>query len=45
MIISIKDSVKLIGIMIIAGCAVFVCTLFLNFNMDIVGIRDEITSE
>lgn len=45
MFIRLKDAVKLIGISIISCCAVFVCTLFLNFNMDIVTIKDQITSE
>lgn len=44
MVVGIKDAAKMVGIMIVSGCAVFVCTLFLNFNMDIVGIREEITS-
>ena len=42
MIIGIKDAAKLIGISIISFCAVLVCTMFLNFYMDIVSIRDEI---
>jgi hypothetical protein len=45
MVVGIKDAVKLIGILIIACCAVLVCTMFLNFNMDIAGIREEIISE
>lgn len=45
MVVGIRDAAKLAGILIVSCCAVFVCTLFLNFNMDIVGIRDEITSE
>lgn len=45
MVVGIKDAAKLIGISIIACCAVLVCTLFLNFNMDIAGIEKEITSE
>lgn len=45
MVIGIKDAVKLIGISIIACCAVFVCTLFLNYNMDIVAMESEITTE
>jgi putative ABC transport system permease protein len=45
MIIRLKDAAKLIGVSIIACCAVFVCTLFLNFNIDIVKIKDLITSE
>lgn len=45
MIVGIKDSAKLFGISIIACCAVLVCAMFLNFQIDLVGIRDEITSE
>lgn len=45
MIVGMKDAIKLIGISIITCCAVFVCTLFLNYNMDIVSIKQEITSE
>lgn len=45
MIIGIKDTIKLIGTSIIACCAVFVCTLFLNYNADIVLIENEITTE
>lgn len=45
MIVGIKDSAKLFGISIIACCAVLVCAMFLNFQMDLVGIKDEITSE
>jgi ABC-type antimicrobial peptide transport system permease subunit len=45
MVVGIKDAVKLIGISIIACCAVLVCTMFLNFNMDIAGIKGEIVSE
>ena len=45
MVVGIKDAVKLIGIAIVACCAVFVCTLFLNYNIDIVSIKDLITTE
>lgn len=45
MVVGIKDSLKLIGISIVACCAVFVCTLFLNYNIDIVTIENEITTE
>lgn len=45
MIVGIKDSVKLIGISIVCFCAVVVCAMFMNFNMDIVGIKNDITSE
>ena len=44
MVVGIKDAVKLIGISIIACCAVFVCTLFLNYNIDIVAMRSEIVT-
>lgn len=45
MVVGIKDSVKLIGISIIACCATLVCTMFLNFYFDIVQIEDKIISE
>ena len=45
MVIGIKDAVKLIGISIISCCAVFVCTLFLNYNIDLVAIEDKILTE
>lgn len=44
MIIGIKDLTKLFAITIVTCCAVFVCALFLNYNIDIVGIEDEITT-
>lgn len=45
MLIGIKNVSKLIGISIIACCAVLVCTMFLNFYFDIQLIENEITSE
>lgn len=45
MVISLKDTVKLFGITIIACCAVFVCTLFLSYNIDLAVIKDEIITE
>jgi putative ABC transport system permease protein len=45
MIIRLKDAAKLIGVSIIACCAVFVCTLFLNYNIDIAKIKGLITSD
>ena len=45
MLIGIKNASKLIGISIIACCAVLVCTMFLNFYFDIRLIESEITSE
>lgn len=45
MIVSIKDAAKLFGISIVACCAVFVCTLFLSFNIDVAAIESQITTE
>ena len=45
MVIGMKDALKLIGISIIACCAVFVCTLFLSYNIDIAALKGEITTE
>ncbi len=45
MMIGIKDAVKLIGISVIACCAVFVCTLFLSYNIDVAALKDEIATE
>lgn len=35
MVIRLKDTAKLFGIAIIACCAVFVCTLFLSYNINL----------
>ncbi len=45
MVVGIKDGIKLAGIAIIACCAVFVCTLFLNYNFDLPAIEGQITSQ
>lgn len=45
MVIGLKDTAELFAISVITCCAVFVCTLFLNYNIDIAGIENEITSE
>lgn len=45
MVIKLKDIFKLFGISIIACCAAFVCTLFLSYNIDLVAIKGEITTE
>lgn len=39
-----KNGIRLASISIVTFCAVFVCTLFLNYNMDFAGIKDEIAS-
>lgn len=45
MIIRFKDGAKPIGISIIAFCAVFVCTLFLNFYIDLSALSDQVSGE
>ncbi|MCI8514027.1 MAG: ABC transporter permease [Lachnospiraceae bacterium] len=45
MIIGIKDIVKLAGMAIVVCCAVFVCTLFLNYNIDLAAMEGEILTE
>lgn len=44
MIIGIKDLTKLFAISIVTCCAAFVCALFLNYHMDVTGIKDAITT-
>lgn len=44
MVIGFKNAAKLFAISVIACCAVLICTMFLNFNIDIVEIQNEITS-
>lgn len=45
MLIGIKNASKFIGISIISCCAVLICTMFLNFYLDVRSIESEITSE
>lgn len=45
MLIGMKNVSKLIGIMVISCCAVLVCTMFLNFYLDVRLVKGEITSE
>ncbi len=40
MVIGFKDAAKLVGIMIIAFCAVMVCNMFLNFYIDLVQLEE-----
>ena len=44
MIVSLKDGLKLLGIIIVVFCAVFVCTFFLNFYLDAKAIEGIIDS-
>lgn len=45
MVIGIRDIFKMIGVIIISACAVFVCSLFLNYNLDLGGIEPLITEQ
>ena len=45
MVIGAKDAAKLFGIAIIACCAVFVCTLFLNYQLDLVTVENAVATE
>lgn len=45
MVVGIKDTVKLLGIAVIVCCAVLVCTLFLNYHIDLAAIENEIVTE
>jgi putative ABC transport system permease protein len=43
MIIRLKDIIKLFAITVMILCASFVCSLFLTYQFDIIGIKDQIT--
>jgi hypothetical protein len=43
MIIPPKDAVKLFGVFIMCACAVLICTLFLNSNIDMARIKEQIS--
>lgn len=45
MIVGMKDAVKLVGISVIVYCAVLVCTLFLNYRIDLLTIADLLKTE
>lgn len=45
MVVSIKDSIKLVGIAVICFCAVFVCTFFINYYIDAVAVASEVPYE
>lgn len=44
MLIGIKDLAKLFAISVVTCCAAFVSALFLNYNTDLAGIKDKITT-
>lgn len=43
--VTIKDTIKLFGISIVICCAAFVCTLFINYRIDLVDIKDTVVGE
>lgn len=43
MIVQIKDAAKLLGISVMTCCAVFVCTMFLNYYIDLIKIESQIS--
>ncbi|MCI9504566.1 MAG: FtsX-like permease family protein [Clostridia bacterium] len=45
MTVSIKDGFKLFGIAVVACCAVFVCTFFLNYYLDALAVRGAVAPE
>ena len=45
MVVGLKDATKLVVITIMIACGIFVSTLFLNYNIDIAQIKDDITTE
>lgn len=42
MIIGLRDCIRLLGISVIVCLAVFVCTIFLNYNMDLTAAEEQI---
>ena len=43
--VTIKDTIKLFGISIVICCAAFVCTLFLNYRVDLIDIEGTIVGK
>ncbi len=45
MLVSIKDTLKLVGITIVCFCAVYVCTFFLNCYIDVLPLKNSVSAE
>lgn len=45
MLIGVRDGIKLAGVSIVAFCAVFVCTFFLNFYIDVQSVEYAVTEQ
>ena len=43
--VTLKDTIKLFGISIVICCATFVCTLFLNYRVDLIDIEGTIVGK
>ncbi len=43
MLIRLKDVIKLAGVLIMCACAVLICTMMLNANIDLMRVKDQIT--
>ena len=44
MLIGFRDLKKFISVTVVICCAAFVCTLFLNYNLDLIPLEDEIAT-
>lgn len=45
MIVSLKDGLKLFGLSIVTCCAVLVCTMFINYQFDLINITNQVTTD
>lgn len=45
MIVRLRDATKLLGVMIMCACAILPCALFLNHNLDLMRIKDQVVGE
>lgn len=45
MVVTVKDGIRLIAVIILCACAVFVCTLFLNYGADLRMVDSQIPEE
>lgn len=45
MVIGLKNSIKFIGISVISFCAVFICTLFMNYSIDLSSSEAQMVDE
>ena len=45
MLVSVKDSLKFIGVAVVCFCAVFVCTFFMNYYLDVLPLGAELAEQ